>query len=380
MRPNRKVLPRGELTVPSGNGDHQPTPGQSGWGSRLILVAGLWLLAGCQQSDPIREYAVAKPPAPQKAAIPERQARPAEMPAPPTRNDPSTDRILAAILPQGETMWFVKVQGPVDTTRQAVESFLKFVRSIDFAEGKPSWTLPDTWKEAPNPEGKGRFATLAVPVENENLELTVTELKSPGNDIPGYLLANINRWRGQLQQPPYELDQLERATIPVKTETGHTAWLVNIEGWLPGSKPKAPSAPKLPFAYKVPDHWQVGALRTFQLAAWNVTGEDRKATVTISTAGGDLVGNIQRWRDQVGLPRVEGAEVQKSIQEVKMGQATGKYVVLHGPAGKEQPQAILGVIVSALGEQWFFKMQGDAPLVQAEQANFEAFVQSVQFP
>jgi hypothetical protein len=210
--------------------------------------------------------------------------------------------------------------------------------------------------------------------------VTITELKSSGADLEAYLLANINRWRGQLQQPPYGPDQLERATISVKTDEGHTAWLVNIEGWLPGRPPPKPAAPRLPFEYEVPDTWQVGALRAFQRASWNVSSEGRKATVTISTAGGDLVGNIQRWRDQVGLPRIDSAEVQKSIQELTMGKAVGKYVVLQGPEGDNAPQSILGVIVSALDEQWFFKMQGDSALVAGEQANFEAFVRSVQFP
>jgi len=337
-------------------------------------------LAGCQQSDPIREYTVAKPPTPRKAPLPERAARGPEVPEPPTRTDPPTDRILGAILPQGEVTWFVKLQGPVKSSREAVEPFLRFVRSIDFPEGKPVWKLPESWKEGTNPEGKGRFATLEVPLGSETLEVTVTELKSSGSDPESYLLANINRWRNQLQQPPYGPDQLEMATISVKTDAGHTAWLVNIEGWLPGSAPAVPSAPRLPFEYQVPGHWQVGSLRAFQRAAWNVSGEGRKATVTISTAGVDLVGNIQRWRDQVGLPRIDSDEVQKSIQTLNMGKAVGKYVVLQGPEGNNAPQSILGVIVSALDEQWFFKMQGDAPLVAGEQANFEAFVRSVQFP
>jgi hypothetical protein len=289
---------------------------------------------------------------------------------------------LGAILPQGEVTWFVKLQGPVDSSRQVVEPFLRFVRSFDFAEGKPVWKLPENWREVSNPDGKGRFATLEVPQGTETLEVTITELKSPGSDPDAYLLANINRWRSQLQQPAFGPDQLERATIPVKTDAGHTAWLVNIEGWLPGrpAPQPSPTAPRLPFEYQVPDHWQVGALRAFQRAAWNVSGDGSKATVTVSTAGGDLVGNIQRWRDQVGLPRVESAEVQKSIQELTMGKAVGKYVVLQGPEGNNAPQSILGVIVSALDEQWFFKMQGDSPLVAGEQANFEAFVRSVQFP
>lgn len=382
MRSNRVVLPQDVVSRPASAGEHTNPRGFVSHFGYLIVAGLLSVLAGCQQSDPIREYTVAKGPPPKKAPLPQRSPRMPEMPTLPERTDPATDRILGAILPQGEITWFVKLQGPVESSKQAVEPFLRFVRSFDFAEAKPSWTLPKSWREASNPDGKGRFATLEVPLENETLEVTVTELKSPGNEAEAYLLANINRWRGQLQKPPLELDQLESATIAVKTDAGHTAWLVNIEGWLPG-KPESrptPAAPRLPFEYQVPDHWQVGALRAFQRAAWNVSGDGRKATVTVSTAGGDLVGNIQRWRDQVGLPRIESAEVQKSIQELTMGKAIGKYVVLQGPDKNNASQSILGVIVSALDEQWFFKMQGDSTLVAGEQANFEAFVRSVQFP
>jgi len=380
MRPNQVVLPQDVVSRPASAGQRANPSGFPKWVGRLVW-AGFWIaLVGCQQSDPIREYSIAKPPPPKKAPLPARAARSPEVPPAPPRTDPTTHRILGAILPQGEVSWFVKLQGPVKSTREAVEPFLRFVRSFDFSEGKPVWKLPESWKDGSNPDGKGRFATLEIPLGSETLEVTVTELKSPGSDLESYLLANINRWRGQLQQPPYGADQLERATISVKTDAGHTAWLVNIEGWLPGSPAAAPTAPRLPFEYQVPNHWQVGSLRAFQRAAWNVSGDGRKATVTISTAGGDLVGNIQRWRDQVGLPRVDAEEVQKSIQNLNMGTAVGKYVVLQGPEGNNAPQSILGVIVSALDEQWFFKMQGDAPLVAGEQANFESFVRSVQFP
>lgn len=380
MRPNRVVLPLAVVSPTSSADVHTHPPTCIRRTVRCLVVGVVMGLVGCQQSDPIREYTVAKPPTPRKAPLPERASRGPEVPKPPTRTDPTTDRILGAILPQGEVTWFVKLQGPVKSSREAVEPFLRFVRSIDFPEVTPVWKLPESWKQVKNPEGKGRFATLEVPIGSETLEVTVTELKSSGSDPESYLLANINRWRNQLQQPPYGPDQLEMATIAVKTDAGHTAWLVNIEGWLPGSPPAAAAAPRLPFEYQVPGHWQVGALRAFQRAAWNVSGEGRKATVTISTAGGDLVGNIQRWRDQVGLPRIDSDELQKSIQTLNMGKAIGKYVVLQGPEGNNAPQSILGVIVSALDEQWFFKMQGDAPLVAGEQANFEAFVRSVQFP
>jgi hypothetical protein len=59
-----------------------------------------------------------------------------------------------------------------------------------------AWTVPARWTTgAPNPMRK---ATYEVPVEAGSAELTITAFPS---DVGGEL-ANVNRWRGQVQLPP----------------------------------------------------------------------------------------------------------------------------------------------------------------------------------
>ena len=50
-----------------------------------------------------------------------------------------------------------------------------------------------------------------------------------------------------------------------------------------------------------------------------------------------------------------------------------------GPADAEPREGIVGVICSHGGQVWFFKMKGDASLVERERAHFDAFVRSVKF-
>ena len=287
---------------------------------------------------------------------------------------------MAAVIPQGAQVWFAKLPGPIDTTRQAVASFLEFVRSLRFEDGTPKWALPEGWKEAANPEGKGRTATLTINVDGEQLELTLSSLPAPPGPIEPYLLQNINRWRSQLQLGELPSEELAERTIQIELKDQVSAWLVNIEGWAPGSKPRPPEAPGLPFPNTPASHWVAAPLKPFQLAAWSVTDGEQQVAITISSAGGDLIGNIQRWRGQIGLPPGDPDAIQKSLQQIPMGSTTGTYVTLLAPEGAGKPQSILGVIATALERQWFFKLQGDAPLAARERESFEAFVKSVQFP
>ncbi|TXT16652.1 MAG: hypothetical protein FD138_4714, partial [Planctomycetota bacterium] len=68
-------------------------------------VLGL-LLAGCQNRDEIKRYTVKKLPHSKREAV-------AEMPPrgrmPPGHGQPSNERMLAAIAPQGRTFWIFKL-------------------------------------------------------------------------------------------------------------------------------------------------------------------------------------------------------------------------------------------------------------------------------
>ena len=77
-----------------------------------------------------------------------------------------------------------------------------------------SWTLPKGWTATP---GSGmRFATLNLP---GNLEVSVVVL---GGSAGGEL-ANVNRWRGQINLPPLDEAGMAAAKKTVKSKAGLTS-------------------------------------------------------------------------------------------------------------------------------------------------------------
>lgn len=68
--------------------------------------------------------------------------------------------------------------------------------------GQLDWTLPSGW--ASQPATPPRLATFAIS-GGKGCEVTITQF--PGD--AGGLLANVNRWRGQLGLNPIEESQLE---------------------------------------------------------------------------------------------------------------------------------------------------------------------------
>ncbi|WP_306591817.1 hypothetical protein [Geothrix sp. 21YS21S-4] len=76
-----------------------------------------------------------------------------------------------------------------------------------------TWSLPKGWSEAP---GDGmRFATFKTPIAGR-LEATVVVLPGPA----GGELANVNRWRGQIQLAPLDEAALAAARATVKSKAG----------------------------------------------------------------------------------------------------------------------------------------------------------------
>ena len=133
-------------------------------------------------------------------------------------------RMLGVIVPVGDNTWFFKLSGPAALLDQKKEAFLAFVKTIrpgaapvaptvsvippatmpmastgvPTAQGKDlTWTAPGDWSA--KPASAMRKATFGVPGDNgAEAELSITAF--PG-DVGG-VLANLNRWRGQVQLPP----------------------------------------------------------------------------------------------------------------------------------------------------------------------------------
>jgi hypothetical protein len=122
-----------------------------------------------------------------------------------------------------------------------------------------------------------------------------------------------------------------------------------------------------------------------RVASFKIQGPDGKqADVSViplpglSSSTDDA--NVNRWRGQVSLSPVPSEELQKSAENVQAaGQPAQLYDIAGTSPGGSSPERILGVIQHRDDAAWFFKMTGDAALVEQQKPAFVAFLNSVQF-
>jgi hypothetical protein len=91
------------------------------------------------------------------------------------------------------------------------------------ARGKPTYEIPPGWKELP-PQGI-RVASFEVREGEEKAEVTVIPL--PG--AVGGLLANVNRWRGEVGLPEIGKEELLKTVQPLRV-AGSPAAYVDLTG------------------------------------------------------------------------------------------------------------------------------------------------------
>ena len=137
--------------------------------------------------------------------------------------------------------------------------------------------------------------------------------------------------------------------------------------------------------WQTPAGWQEQAGDAARQGSFLVTGADgAKADMSVITFPGDVGGdlaNVNRWRNQVHLPPIGDADLPKLVTEVDA--PAGAFLVVDllsetpGAAGK--PARILGAIFKQPTQTWFFKLMGDAALVEAQKPAFLNFLQTVQF-
>src|SRR6185436_15915682 len=91
--------------------------------------------------------------------------------------------------------------------------------------------------------------------------------------------------------------------------------------------------------------------------------------------GGGLVANVNRWRQQLGLGAVSEAEVGNSLTSVDVSGGKATLVDMTGKDAKTgEPARLIAAIVPRQGQTWFFKLMGDAKVVEREKDAFTSFV------
>jgi hypothetical protein len=346
------------------------------------LLISVLACAGCGSRDEIRSYDVPKNSG-ALAELPEASSAP---------SGPPTHRLLGAIVPHGDQTWYFKMTGPLEPMESQTDAFRGLVESVTFAgeNDSPSWNLPTGWTQR---DGTGqRLATLVVDVDGTELETTVIPLATM--DTPTAILDNVNRWRKQMQLPAIADGELEEETSQVKL-AGGTAVTVDLTGHLddrggngrsmmsassPTSGNSAAGADSPRFVK--PDDWQEAPQDGFSRLAFAITKGDQSARVTVSVLGGDgggTLNNINRWRNQIGVPPWDAAALENQAEKFSVGGIDGYYVEAAGPETETPSSAIYGWVGLSNGRSWFFKMRGDAELVQQQRDAFRAFLQSFEF-
>jgi hypothetical protein len=165
------------------------------------------------------------------------------------------ERIVGTILHTDESTWYFKMTGDADVVEKNKPAFIAFLKSLEFqpasaalapmdmsqlpashpaipgmtpdttaaAGDKPSWTVPADWKE-------GQLAQFLVAryviqgTGDASAAVNVSQLDSTG----GGLLANLNRWRTQLGQPPITDD--DATALPTIDASGGKAVLADFSG------------------------------------------------------------------------------------------------------------------------------------------------------
>ena len=166
-------------------------------------------------------------------------------------------RTLAAILPAGEMTVFFKITGENALVAEQKPQFLAWLKSVDTGggsaepapeapsaasaapagsagssglaagggtDGLPNWQVPSGWKAAgPKPM---RLASFDIPDAAGNGDVSISKLNGDG----GGLLANVNRWRGQVGLAPLETSALAANSTALTTAGGDSGTWVELKG------------------------------------------------------------------------------------------------------------------------------------------------------
>lgn len=301
---------------------------------------------------------------------------------------------------------------------------------IQRAKPQLAWTLPTGWTEAP--AGRMSLANFTITgTGGQEAQVTVTPLAG----LEGKEAAIVNMWRqqvGQSELPPDEVaGQLQPVEIggasgkmfevsgkadatarPMRIVTAmahrpDASWFYKLQGdaeLVEAQKPAfvaflksikitdAPAAAVEPVAsasagestatskWNAPADWKTVPPGQMQVAKFVVPDKDSaKADVAISvfpnSTGGNLA-NINRWRNQIGLPPAAESDVAQLAKPLDEKNPDAILVDMTNSGSNRQ---LIGAIVPRGGQWYFFKLLGDAPAVAPQKDAFVKFVQTSNY-
>lgn len=292
--------------------------------------------------------------------------------------------LLAAMVPDGKDhKWVFKVAGAPEAIDDMKGTFREFLQRLKFPIGadRPTWTVPTRWIETPGNEH--REASFRILTPKESLDLSVT--KFPARTSP--LLANVNRWRGQIGRNPISEAELKYVSEQIEVDGQKADW-VEMSGFRSRPREEKVEEGKQPWkvTYDTPTGWSKTVAPLSQVSFFTDDKEEKRALVTLIPLpgpGGGLEFNVRRWRGQVGLDDASPAELEKIRQtKIPVADAEGIWVDSRNPGHidpkKNRKIGIMFRSPEVPDYTWFITMTGPDEGVESQLDNLKKFAASLR--
>jgi hypothetical protein len=290
---------------------------------------------------------------------------------------------------------------------------------------------PPNWE--PQPLSQMRQASFLVKGDNGALaDISFVSLGSSAGNV----LENVNRWLSQIGQPPINEDKFnqiaQHLTTPIgdvtvvdlaglpngadpakdgriiaaMTSTGGSTLFFKIRGndvltesqkgdfikWVAavcnaqgGSKspqtvsgmPPMENSGNPQIKWQTPAGWNEVPPSAMRYASFSAGANENRIDISVVTfpgEGGNDADNVNRWRQQIGLPPMSPSAVATQLEPLKGDEATFSIVDIAGADART-----LAAWTRRDGHVWFFKATGPGAAVGKEKPNFVKFVQSIRF-
>jgi hypothetical protein len=130
--------------------------------------------------------------------------------------------------------------------------------------------------------------------------------------------------------------------------------------------------------WETPEGWTEVPPSSMRYASFTATdGNGGKIDISIATFAGDGgsdADNVNRWRQQIGLPPVDGSTVTSQVTPMKTADTTFLATDIAGGNART-----IAAWTRRDGRVWFFKATGPNAAVEKEKPKFAKFIESVRF-
>jgi hypothetical protein len=178
-------------------------------------------------------------------------------------------------------------------------------------------------------------------------------------------------------QKPVFLDFLKSITF----ETAPATAMANPQAGMTAD-PMSPAEAAPVSTPGLPDGWKEIPNPPMLLAKYVIQGPGTaKAEVNISQpgTGGGLLMNVNRWRNQLGLPPFSQDDLSKQTQTIDWPGGKATLVDFNGTDKAGQSARLIGIIVPHMDQMLYYKLMGNPQIVEQQKDTFTKFIQSAKF-